>query len=250
MGKSSLSLKIYIGLVLLLALLGATNAFLPQGDYAPTAAQQQLPASRPVIALVSAATMLFLYGGLGLLGLWLSQKLGFAAIWDPGVTNRQRFLVPGLIGAGVGVAFIVLDRLFSLFHSVGPLPHPPFPTSLVASASAGIGEEIIFRLFFIPFWMWILSALLGGRWPNAVFWFVTTLSALAFAAGHLPGIMFILGAETISALPVPLLLEIFVLNGLVSFAAAYYFRKFGFLAAVGIHFWTDIVWHVLYGLLS
>ena len=27
-----------------------------------------------------------------------------------------------------------------------------------------------------------------------------------------------------------------------------YFRKYGFLAPVGIHFWADIVWHVLWGL--
>ncbi len=29
----------------------------------------------------------------------------------------------------------------------------------------------------------------------------------------------------------------------------YYFRKYGFLAAAGIHFWTDISWHVVYGMI-
>jgi len=41
----------------------------------------------------------------------------------------------------------------------------------------------------------------------------------------------------------------FLLNGLMSIFAAYYFRKYGFLAPVGIHFWADIVWHVLWGLI-
>ncbi|GAH57810.1 unnamed protein product, partial [marine sediment metagenome] len=40
-----------------------------------------------------------------------------------------------------------------------------------------------------------------------------------------------------------------LLNGVVSLFAAYYFRKYGFLAAVGIHFWTDVVWHVVWGVI-
>ncbi len=35
---------------------------------------------------------------------------------------------------------------------------------------------------------------------------------------------------------------------LISIFGAYYFKKYGFFAPVGIHFWTDIVWHVLWGL--
>jgi hypothetical protein len=55
--------------------------------------------------------------------------------------------------------------------------------------------------------------------------------------------------NTVNDIPSALLAEIFLLNGGLSLFAAYYFRKYGFLAAVGIHFWTDIIWHVVYGLL-
>jgi hypothetical protein len=41
--------------------------------------------------------------------------------------------------------------------------------------------------------------------------------------------------------------EIILLNGVISFFAACYFRKYGFLAAAGIHFWADVVWHVIFG---
>jgi hypothetical protein len=40
-----------------------------------------------------------------------------------------------------------------------------------------------------------------------------------------------------------------LLNWVISIFAAYYFRKYGFLAAVGIHFWTDIIWHVIWGII-
>jgi hypothetical protein len=49
-------------------------------------------------------------------------------------------------------------------------------------------------------------------------------------------------------IPLVFLAEILLLNGLLSLVAAYYFRESGFLAAVGVHFWTDMVWHVLFGL--
>jgi len=250
MEKLSTSIKIYVGLVIILAILAAINVFLPQGSFLPTLEGQELPAPKPVLALVNAGIMLVLYGGLGFLGLKLSQKLGFANIWDPMVSNRQRFLIPALIGIGLGVFLVLADAILSQFHALGPLPHPPFPTSLVASAVAGIGEELIFRLFFIPFWVWLVShVILKKKWQNQVFWIVAILSALVFAFGHMPSVMALLGWKTIGEIPPALMSEIILLNGIVSIFAAYYFRKFGFLAPVGIHFWTDVVWHVIWGVI-
>jgi len=247
MKKVSLSLKIYIGLIVTLAILAAINVFLSQGVFLST---QTLPASKPVLALANAAIMLILYGGLGFLGLKLSSKLGFADIWDLRVSNKQRFLIPALVGGVIGIFFILADVIFSKFHSLGPIPHPPFPTSLVASVTAGIGEEVIFRLFFISFWVWLISyVILKKRWQNQVFWVVSVFSALAFALGHFPSVMILFGLNTIQGIPFTLISEIILLNGVISIFAAYYFRKYGFLAAVGIHFWTDIIWHVLWGMI-
>ena len=131
---------------------------------------------------------------------------------------------------------------------MGALPHPPFPTSIVASATAGIGEELIFRLFFISFWVWVVSyLLLKKRWQNEIFWIVTIFSALAFSFVHIPALMILFNLKAVTEIPLVLMTEIILLNGMVSLFAAYYFRKFGFLAAVGIHFWTDVIWHVIWG---
>lgn len=247
MEKVSLSIKIYIGLIVALSVLAAINIFLPQGAFLPT---QTLPASKPVLALVNAVVMLILYGGLGFIGLKLSQKIGFTDIWDSKISNKQRFLIPALVGGGIGIFFILADVIFSKFHTLGPIPHTPFPSSFVASATAGIGEEVIFRLFFISFWVWFISyIILKKRWQNQVFWIVTLFSALAFALGHFPSVMILFGLNTIQEIPFALISEIILLNGVISFFAAYYFRKYGFLAAVGIHFWTDIIWHVIWGII-
>ncbi|GAG07802.1 unnamed protein product, partial [marine sediment metagenome] len=84
---------------------------------------------------------------------------------------------------------------------------------------------------------------------NQVFWVVSIFSALAFALGHFPSVMILFGLNTIQEIPFTLISEIILLNGVISIFAAYYFRKYGFLAAVGIHFWTDIIWHVLWGMI-
>ncbi len=246
----TLSQKFYFLLVLILAIFTAINVFLPQGEFAAISNEQQFPASKPVLAIANALIMLIFYGGLGYLGYHLSQKINFPDIWDNHVSNYQRFIVPLVIGCACGVFFIIADLIFSQIHNLGALPHPPFPTSIVASLVAGIGEEIIFRLFFISFWVWLFSKVLfKNRWQHQTFWVVSIFSALAFAGGHLPSVMIITGFKTIAAMPPALLVEIFLLNGVISLLAAYYFRKFGFLAAVGIHFWTDIVWHVIWGVI-
>jgi len=246
--KLSPSITIYMAMVVVLAIVSAVTVFLPQGSFGVTSPEQVLPASKPVLALVNAGVALILYGGLGLIGLKLAQKLGFAALWDRTISNRQRLVLPALTGIGLGIFFILADLVFSGLHPFGQLPHPPFPTSIMASIAAGIGEEIIFRLFFISFWVWLIGhLLLKGRWRNQIFWLVAALAALAFALGHIPAVLFILGLNGINEIPAALMGEILLLNGLLSLVAAYYFRAFGFLAAVGVHFWADVVWHVIWG---
>jgi hypothetical protein len=241
------SVKIYLLLVIILAVCSAINIFLPQGNFVSSA---PLPASKPVMALVVFAIIFLLYGGLGFLGLYLSGKLGFTKIWDQNVSNKQRFLTPLIIGAILGVFLIVMDLIFSQFNGIGRFIHPPFPTSFFASVTAGIGEEIIFRLFFISFWVWLISSvILKGKAKNKVFWIMSIISAFVFSIGHIPSIMILFGMKSIIEISPIFWAEIILLNGIISMFCAYYFRKYGFLAAVGIHFWTDVVWHVVYGLI-
>lgn len=63
MNKLSLSIKIYVVLIITLAILAAINIFLPQGSFLPILPAQELPASKLVLALMNAAIMLILYGG-------------------------------------------------------------------------------------------------------------------------------------------------------------------------------------------
>jgi hypothetical protein len=245
---SSPSTKTFLLLIVIYAVLAGIQIYLPQGTVMGAAPPQEFPLPKPFMALVVGLVILIPYGGLGLIGLFLSRKLGFAEIWQDGVTNRQRFLIPGMVGAALGVFIILGDLFFSSFNPFGPLLHPPFPTSLVASLAAAIGEETLFRLFFISFWTWLISnVILRKRGQNVVFWLVSCASAVAFAMSHLPALIFGYNITSISQVPSAMMAELILLNGVISLFAAYYFRKYGFLGAVGIHFWADFVWHVIFG---
>jgi membrane protease YdiL (CAAX protease family) len=123
--------------------------------------------------------------------------------------------------------------------------------SLIASATAGIGEEIVFRGFVMGLWAFLLNLLLRRSGQTTIaLWIANVLAALAFAAGHLPASMLLLGVQSPLQLPVALLADLVVLNGLVALVAGERYMRSGLVAAMGVHFWADIVWHVLWPLVA
>lgn len=239
--------KIFFYLLLTLSLLSAINIYLPQGSDLPIT---DLPASKEVISIANFFIIILLYGILGFIGINISKKIGFPSVWDEDKNLKNTIFLPSLVGVLLGIFFIIVDIIFSNFNSFGNFPHPPFPTSLLASITAAIGEEIIFRLFFITFWYWIIGfIILKKKHLNIVYAFVTILSAVAFTISHLPSIMMLIGVKEIVNIDSIMLLELFILNGSLSVFAAYYFKKVGYIGSVMIHLWVDIVWHVIWGLI-
>jgi hypothetical protein len=65
------------------------------------------------------------------------------------------------------------------------------------------------------------------------------------------GFVFLMtGVSTISEVNPLLLVEVFLLNGLVGILSGEHYMKDGLVAAMGIYFWIDIVFHVLWGLVK
>jgi membrane protease YdiL (CAAX protease family) len=150
--------------------------------------------------------------------------------------------------------------LFSSINNFGRFPHPGFPASIFASIGAGIGEEILFRVFVFGLWGLILNwalqrfngrtAALPRAGTGTTSWIANVIAALAFGAGHLGTIFLLTGAKTIAELSPVLLVEVFLLNGVIGLLAGWRYMKDGLIAASGVHFWTDIVFHVFWGLFS
>jgi membrane protease YdiL (CAAX protease family) len=209
-----------------------------------------MPVSNAVLGLANAGIVLVVYGLLGLAGYWFAIQLVLPGIFSEEGNWRRWILIPLLLGLVSGVFVILLDALFAPFNGFGHMVHPQFPVSIFASISAGIGEEIMFRGFVFGLWAFILNWLFKrfhGR--TTALWIANAIAALAFAAGHLGTVLVLTGASSLSELSPVLLVEIFLLNGVIGLVAGERYMKDGLVAAVGVHFWTDMVFHVLYGLI-
>lgn len=234
-------LTVYALLAFLAVVLQMQGQPLPAGTSSPLSS---LPAW--VLGLANAAIILVVYGLLGLIGFWLARKLGLPGVFREDAGWRAWVLVPLALGLLLGLGITLGDRLFSLLGYPSGFPHPPFPLSLIASGTAAIGEEILFRGFVLALWAFLFNLILK-RWgaTSLALWLGNLIAALAFAAGHLPSAMYLLGVTSPGAIPPSLLAEMFLLNGLLGLVAGQQYTKTGLVAAMGVHFWADIVWHVV-----
>src|SRR5512141_2663777 len=139
--------------------------------------------SNAVLGLANAGIVLVIYGLLGLAGYWFARKLGLPGIFSEDGNWQRWFLIPFLLGLAGGVFVILLDILFAPINGFGHMVHPPFPVSIFASLSAGIGEEIMFRGFVFGLWGLLLNWLLkrfNGRTIALAPWVANAIAALAF----------------------------------------------------------------------
>lgn len=202
----------------------------------------------PALALIGAVSTLAIYGLLGVLGYTVARRLGWPGIHARSTKARTIVFLSVALGTAVGCALIAGALAFERLAGVPEAPHPPFPWSLLASLTAGFGEEVLCRLFGVSVFaglMYLLVKSPGGR--RIADWTAIVAASVVFAALHLPGAMMLAGAATPIDLGAAVLAEIVVLNVVIGLVTGWAFIRHGWIAAAGIHFWTDIVWHVIFG---
>lgn len=208
-----------------------------------------LGVSDVVLGLANAGIILVMYGLLGVAGIWFARKLDLPGVYSEDGNWRRWVLIPMGLGSFCGLVLIAGDILFAPINEFGRMPHPTFPVSFLASLSAGIGEEIAFRGFVFGLWGFMLNWILrrfNGR--TAALWIANVLAALAFGAAHLGSVFVLADVSSLADLNPLFLVEILLLNGVVGMVAGERYMKDGLVAAAGVHFWTNMVWHVLWGL--
>lgn len=251
-GRQLATLGILVGIYALLAFgaywLTPLDQLAPPGQSVP-AAVSAIP--RWELAGGGAAMVLVLYGLLGLAGYWFARRLEIPAMYRDGAGWRAWLWGPMLLGLTIGVLLVVIDQVFVRAGSATVLPHPAFPLSVIASAAAGIGEEILFRGFVMGLWALLLSLILR-RWNGraAALWIGNAVGALAFAAAHIPTLVVLLKLTSPAQIPAMTLAEVTILNSVLGIVAGERYVRSGLVAAIGVHFWADLIWHVLWPLLG
>jgi len=144
-------------------------------------------------------------------------------------------------GAVVALLIVVLDRYIRLRTfppiAVRRMPGVALWKGLCAAFYGAIVEEILSRLFLMTLLVWLFSKLPGIN-TATVFSVACLLSALAFAAGHLP-----LAAQA-APLTRPVVTRVLLLNTLAGLVFGAFFWKYGIEHAMAAHFATDVILQV------
>lgn len=222
----STSTKIYLGLV---AFLVAVKLLFLLRPTAFPLAEQESAFYWTTITFIAV---------IGFLGLVLSRRTGFPDIWDPAVTNRDRFLIPTVIGLIYGVITVIND-----LPDPAPIHLQP-PLSLAFYSYGATFLEIMLRLFAIPFLMWIGGFVLRGRWQTGVFWVAVAIAALY---EPLPYLTHDLSAAPNLAAPSIIFKTLTGPLFLANVVAGWLFRRSGFLAPLTMRLSFYLIWHILYG---
>jgi len=132
------STKIFIGLV---AFLLAVKVFFSAFPTTFPGADQESAFYWTTILIISL---------MGFVGLALSRRAGFPDIWDVHISNKQRFLIPAIIGLIYGVVTVVTD-----LPKPAPI-HLRLPLSIPFYAYGAVLLEIMLRLFAVTFLTWLI----------------------------------------------------------------------------------------------
>jgi membrane protease YdiL (CAAX protease family) len=237
-----------------LGALVAVYSLLAAASYLVLPLDQMVPATVPIpvltiprwqLALANAAIGMGLYGLLGVAGLWLARRLGLPGVFRTDGNWRGWLLVPMLWGVGLGTVVGLANLVFATLQDWPGFPQPTFPFSLVASITAAIGEEILFRSFVLGLWAFLVLLALRCWVDRGVALQVGNLvAALAFGGAHLASATLLFGAASPTEIPPLILVEILLLNGAIGWVAGLQYVRQGLVAAIGVHFWVDVVLHI------
>ncbi len=199
--------------------------------------QQQLQEqgmTAEMIALSAAVQYGILYGIiLAAIGLILSKKVG---LWKEFRFDKNAAAAATIIAVIAALCLFPGDKLiFGSFSSwVNDVYNisPGLPKIIAGLLVGGVIEEVMMRLFFMSLLVFIISKLFHKNERNIsvrVFAAANIISALLFAAGHLPGTM---AMTTLTPL---LLFRCFLFNGGLGLCFGFLYRKYGIGYAMIAH---------------
>ena len=245
-------------LILLALIIPASYAIIP---FTFTLTSTTLnPQDLPVV-IIGGLVNILINGGLAAIGLFLGARVGLGlpfveALLKRGSTlSRFRFVLMLSFAVGVAASAVILGLDILIFgpplaaelNRLGivlpPTIRPPAWQGLLASFSAGVNEEVTFRLFGVTLLAWLGSLASRdseGRPTSLVFSIAIIAIAVAFGLAHLPATVAI--GLPLNALVVT---RAVVLNGIGGTAFGWLYWKRGLESAMVAHFSADLVLHVL-----
>ena len=182
--------------------------------------------SKEMVALVSSIQYGILFGViLASIGIVLSKKIN---LWKEFRIDKKAILATAIITIIGALVLFPGDKLifgsFNTWVYKQYITKPTIYKMVGGLLVGGIIEEIMMRLFFMSLIVFIISKLLyksKKEIPTLVFIIANVLSALLFAAGHLPS------TATMTVLTSVIIIRCFLFNGGLGLCFGYLYRKYG-----------------------
>ena len=181
----------------------------------------------------------------GVLGILLGKKTG---LWKDERSLEQRpLMVANIAAIGGGMALILPDLLYFGRH-IQPIMDsyavkPTLAYILAAVLYGGVIEEVMLRLFMMSLVAFLLHKLFWKKQentPTAALVTANVVSALLFAAGHLPA------TAMLMRLTPMIIFRCFLLNGGFGQLFGWLYRKYGLRYAMiahgGCHIVSKLIW--------
>lgn len=182
---------------------------------------------------------------LGAIGILLGKKNGLFK--DEKSFEKKPLLISGAVAVIGGLALILFDLVWfgrvseAIMASYAAKPTVAF--IIGAIIYGGVIEEVMLRLFMMSFIAFILHKIFtkDEEKPTALIYTVANVvSALIFAAGHLPATALLLGITPI------ILFRCFLLNGGIGMLFGWLYQRYGLryamLAHAGCHVISKLIW--------
>ena len=198
-----------------------------------------------LMAVISAAQSMIYGVVLGAIGIFLGKRVG---LWRDEINIEKKPLIITVTVSVIGGLALILPDLFifgpffpAIMESYATKPSVPFLLATVTYG--GVIEEVMLRLFMMSLIAFILHRLFGkkGEQPTAKILIVANVvSAVLFAAGHLPATIAMIGSSPM------IIFRCFLLNGGFGLLFGYLYRKYGLRYAMiahgGCHVVSKLIW--------
>jgi len=175
---------------------------------------------------------------LGVPFLFLQSKVDLPNFLESGISNKQRFLKPVLIGAVFGILDIIVVKLLMHPEPYTELPPflQPFPYSAFLYFSGAFEIEIFYRLIPLTVILFLGKWISSGKYFNIFLWTAIVLTSLREPLEQLPdGQLWFVSYSLLTGF-------------LMNFLQAIYFINAGFLASISLRLGHYLFWHILLGI--
>lgn len=206
------------------------------------------PVDPRTIWLSAVAEALLFLAPASAVGVWLGGKVGLGPRVLSEIVSRspeawkhlRAALLPAML-VGLVLGLVGLSQYLLPRGSLGPgLANPTAFEWFLRSISAGLTEEIFFRLGLMTLFVWAIRSLVKNPgFDEGSLWVGNVSAALVFAGAHLPQI--VLSGSAASNVVIPIV-AVSTASGTIM---GWVYMRYGFISAVAAHSIVDVVVYVV-----